>query len=204
MAISIGGAGATGGAPAGTATTFRFNSADNDGLTLSDSDRSAVAAVAGGVRGVASYSSGKLYFEYLIAVLGDNDANMFGVANASAVLATNSSVDRAVATPTAVAFQYNALVGAGLGATAAANANIIAALNRTFCVAYDANIGSLWFGLNGLFFGSPANGTGAQITGLTIGGPYFPYIRLGNAGTSMKLTIPLLTAYAAPAGFSVA
>jgi hypothetical protein len=79
------------GAVAGPPTTW--NPADNVNTTLSGANLVALAnASNGGVRSVHSHTSGKYYWEYTLTTLNQTSTG-FGIANASANLATvNSSI----------------------------------------------------------------------------------------------------------------
>jgi len=218
IAVSLGGGGGSAaGTPAGAATTVRWNPADKAAAAvLSNSDRTLTSSGAsdGGARSVGSWATGKRYFELVVdAVTGNTNESAFGLATSATSLTALSSggsflqcaqasgsagiglfsSPRFAATITRAAPWYNAtLNGTGL----------IGPTTSTLRIAADFDAGNVWFGIGAGWLGDPANGVAPAAT--WTGGSLTLFLWAVCYGNTNQFSIPLATAYAAPAGFAVA
>lgn len=174
-----------------------WNPSDKDAdITLSNSDRTASLAslAAGTVRSTVGVSSGKWYVELVRDALN----GVYGIANSSHTVTNgNPGVD---ANSWGLLFasgnrrNNNSSVAYG---SAVANGDVV-------MLAYDADNGRLWWGLNGSWFasGNPGAGTNAAYTGLS-GTMYLLFG--GGAGSGARvasLSVVASYSYSPPSGFT--
>jgi hypothetical protein len=162
--------------PAVTATTF--NPGDLSGITLSNGNLTANApGGTGGVRGTASHTSGKNYWEYKLNAISTNSLSL-GIALASANLTGGTSTGCAVVNRLGSVSVNNAGTGISLGTRA---------VNDVIGVAVDFGAALIWFRVapsgnwnaNASF--DPATGTGG-ISISALSGAKFPVFINGQAG----------------------
>lgn len=154
-----------------------------------------------GTRANYVIGEGKWYWEVSpSAVSGDSfraGVAVAGWSNATAVGATATSWG-----VSSNGSRYNNNTGVALsGFTVTANSRIM--------IAVDFNIGSIWFGLDGVWQGNPAAGTGAAYTGINTSGAVYPVVSLTNVTSQAVLYAGAEngshdrdTSYSIPAGFS--
>jgi hypothetical protein len=177
--------------------------------TLSNGDKTATAgATDQAVRGNVGKSSGKWYFEL---VQGSNIWNSagaipFGISKAAFLFgAANIGVDANSAGVNTNLSDYR-FNGSSTGGNP--DPGDFSSAGGVLMVAFDADAGHLWFGLNGTWggiggvTGNPGAGTGACITGIGAG-PWYPTVTNSASGDIIHLYASLADcAYAPPSGFS--
>lgn len=173
-----------------------WNSADKDSdITLSDGDRTASAAGAGGVRSVQSLAAGLRYVEATWVTISSGSNGRFGVANASFTITNVPGDDSNVWCIQGDGNKRTNNTASSYGSSYSNGDVCMMALNLTS--------GKIWFGANGTWFnsGDPAAGTGEAFTSLT--GPlYVVFGRGSGSDRSVTLTATSAYAYTAPTGFT--
>lgn len=182
-----------------------WNPADTDpDITLSNANRTATSSTTGGsyqkARGFGAKSTGKWYFEVQGTFHPDNyDNGRVGVDPVSAPLA--NAVGGAAGSYGIQSNGYRQEGGVFNSTQMAAplpGSNVIQ-------VAWDADAGNLWYGVNDVwaFSGDPAAGTNPSSTGVT--GSKLPAAHMVDGGLTFNYTIsttPAQCAYTPPSGFS--
>lgn len=205
------------GAPAGTATTIRWNSADKaPNATLSNSDRTLTSSSGtSGARSTLSWaSSSKIYIPLTIDAIVGSITVAFGLATSATSLTAADSggsyvqnhadaqisgqsimwVPRAASTIT-VPSTYG-VIASNIGW------RVFSPAGSNFGIAADFAAGKGWFQLpGGGFMGDPANGLDPVFTWTPGSLTLFLW---GLTTTTGQISIPATTIYAAPAGFAVA
>lgn len=162
-------------------------------ITLSLGNLKAASTAAGLARSTSTKAAGKVYFEVTVGTAAAGGRTHIGVVNSAANLADEPGFD-------ANGWSYG---GAGVFDTNSVTSGTPATYTTAdvINVAVDAGIGSIWFGKNGVFNGSPSAGSGAAFTGMT--GPFYASIGWStgindstiNFGASAFVSTP-------PTGFS--
>lgn len=182
-----------------------WNPADTDSdITLSNANRTATSLIGGHAyqktRGFNARSTGKWYFEVQGTFHPDNyDNGRVGVDPPAASL---SSAVGAVAGSYAIQSNGYRQEGGVFNST-----QMAAPLpgNRVIQVAWDADTGNLWYGVDGMwaFSGDPAAGTNPSSTGVT--GAKLPAASMVDGEFAFNYTIsttPGQCSYTPPSGFS--
>ncbi len=180
-----------------------WNSADKSAnITLSGGSLTATttSATQGAVRADTSFSSGKLYFEVQIQVLGGS-AYAIGWANSTAALGTAMGTDKnsVVFRSTVGDVFFNNASSTGPGAALAL---------FVVGVAFDIGGKLIWFrndlGLwNGSLTADPATGTGGINLSTVNAGPYFPVFAANSSGAAVLANFGATDFdYPPPSGFS--
>lgn len=175
-------------------------------LTLSNGNKTFAVTSSGGVRSVASYSTGKKYFEMLCqGTTGNSFDDVIGIANSSWNLATpvflGSDTNSGSWASSDTRFVINNVqVGGTIG-------TFQAFLGDTACVAVDFGAQLIWFRPNGGDWnGSPTNNPATATGGLSfssITGPYFAAFYGNSNGVAATVTFDTsLAAFTVPSGFS--
>jgi hypothetical protein len=203
------GAGSTGGGGGGGTTTFDPANHGAD-LTLSGGNLTATGPTGSGpgyeqARSITSHSSGKFYAEYTIVAVGSGSANLeIGVGNNAAVADTgglgfDANLSSGCFGSASSCFTNSA--GVGTGQPAFTTTNVVS-------IAVDLTNNAYWYQVNGGGYfgtasGSPtANTNGIPISAIT--GPFFLYVSLNTAATSVSMTANFgatAFSFAAPSGF---
>lgn len=158
-----------------------FNPVDLVNTTLTNGDLTATnPAATGGVRGTASHTSGKNYWEYKIIAISSNSLSV-GVALASANLSGGTTTGVAIVNRLGGIFVNNTSTGVSLGTRA---------VNDVIGVAVDFTAGLIWFRVapSGLWNNSgtadPATGTGG-ISISALSGALYPVYINGQAADAV-------------------
>jgi len=150
------------------------------------------------VRVTESQSSGKFYFEIYINAVGAAQP-VVGVSTAGQSVACGSST---YIGSTAYGwawggtgpFKFNNGATAYEGPGAATTGNVV------MC-AFDLDNDKIWVGKNGVWAGSPGDGTNAMFTNLTATGIYLSVSLCANSSVTLRAT-DAACVYSAPLGFS--
>lgn len=180
------------------ATTW--NPADKSAtITLTNSNLTATGtAVAGGVRGTTSQSTGKIYWEVTVGSVAPGSTSRIGVGNASQGLTANLG-----STTTGTGYLSTGLVNAN-GGTSGTAATYTAGDVLGF--AYNIGTNKIWIAKNGGLWNNsgtadPVAGTGGFATA-TGGGPWF-ICYVNNATNLAAFTMdPTGAAFGPPSGYT--
>lgn len=197
------------GTPAGAPISWRWNPADKTAnITLSNSDRTAQVtnSSGNGVRALAGKSAGKWYYEIHIDTNVTSSANEWslglGTAATSLVNFTGGQGCSILQRSAGVNSNTAAYLGGALNTGISANGAVMDIGSAGIIKwAIDIDKGLAWLSANIGWCGDPVTGTGANASGL----PAATYVPLFSSySTTVIVSIPVATAYAAPAGFLVA
>lgn len=179
---------------------YALNPADQSGITLSNSNRTATKSSGGAghcfVRAISGKAAGKWYWE--VQYVGGSPSACFAGAIATSVPATNTQIGLTAGSGGYLnvngLLYYNG-TNTAYGATYTDGAII--------SVALDMDAGKVWFAKNNTWqaSGNPAAGTAPAISGLT--GTWFPAIGIFNQGGSCIASFAAADqSFSPPSGFT--
>ncbi|MDN4982304.1 hypothetical protein QY049_03580 [Bradyrhizobium sp. WYCCWR 13022] len=186
-------------ASGGGTTPTTWNAGDSTNVTLTGSNLIAtVGSGSGGVRGVASLSTGKYYFEYTYAI----HTNSFNTGIALASASVTGS------TGTGIAYVTRSSGGIFVNGTDSGSALGLIAQGAVVGIAVDFSANLIWFRIapsgawNGDGSANPATGVGGVDISSISSGPLFP-IFFGASGDAVTANFGATSfTGSVPSGFS--
>ncbi len=188
-------------------STVTWNPSDcTSGMVFSDSDLAVSGAASGflAVRATLSQSSGKWYWECAIGGTTGHGIQI-GIASAAMTLALNGSTGQVG--NDIYSWGWNTWGGSQIlhNAAVIGSPSVQFTAGDTVMIAWDADAGKLWFGLNGtwIFGDGPESGTNPAATGVT--GTLFPATTVYYTSADNLVTANFGAtsfAYTPPTGFA--
>jgi hypothetical protein len=192
----------------GVRTYDTWNPSDkNTTITLSNSNKSAAdnANSNWGIgRGITGISTGKVYVEGTVDVIGSGNSNAIGIANSSAIIASPQYLGQVTNT----SFGFFLTRGA---TPQKAVSNVFTNLSFTnfvvtdkFMLAWDAGAKQLWIGKNGTWNGSgnPSTGANPDITYTQTGTFFLATSAINLSKLTLNAGASAFT-YTVPTGFNI-